>query len=298
MKNAKILHNPNAGKQEHDKKTLVALLESHGVECGYSSTKEEGWQELEDGFDFIIVAGGDGTVRKTVVKMIDRLKKKDRKPILLLPMGTANNIAGSLGIVGHLDDVVKHIHTRKLKRFDVGRIKGRKKDMLFLEGFGFGIFPALMNRMQEIPEREDATPEDNLALALTELHRIVMEYPAQPYTVIIDGEPFTDHYILIEVMNTPSLGPNLRLSPNADPGDGQFELIMIPESQRGELAEYVMNKKNGIETEFVPVIIKGKKISIATPAGLFHVDDELKRLKKAKSLSIAPEAGMVEFFVQ
>ncbi|RYZ34673.1 MAG: diacylglycerol kinase [Myxococcaceae bacterium] len=298
MKNAKILHNPNAGKQEHDKKTLVALLESHGVECGYSSTKEEGWQKLEEGFDFIIVAGGDGTVRKTVVKMIDAQKKKERKPILLLPMGTANNIAKSLGIVGHLDDVVKNIHKRKLKRFDVGRIKGRRKDMLFLESFGFGIFPTLMSRMEEIPEREEATPEENLALALKELHKIVLEYPAQPYTVIIDGEPYTDHYILIEVMNTPSIGPNLRISPNADPGDGEFELIMIPESQRQELAEYIMNKIQGIEKEFVPVIIKGKKISIATPAGLLHVDDELKRLKKAKSLSIAPEAGMIEFFVQ
>lgn len=298
MKNAKLLHNPNAGKQEHDKQSLVSLLQSNGIECGYSSTKEDGWHKLDEEADFIIVAGGDGTVRKTVVKMIDKLKKKERLPILLLPMGTANNIARSLGIVGHLDEVVKHIHKRKIKKFDVGRIKGRKKDMLFLESFGFGIFPELMNRMEQIPEREDASPEENLKTALEELHKIVMKYPAQPYTIIIDGEPFTDHYLLIEVMNTASIGPNLRLSPNADPGDGIFELIMIPESQREELGEYVSNKLNGVEKEFVPVVIKGKKISIATPAGFLHVDDELKKLKKAKSLSIAPEAGMVEFFVQ
>lgn len=298
MKKGKILHNPNAGKQEHTRKKLVKLVKSNGFDCGYSSTKTINWHKVKPGTDFIVVAGGDGTVRKVAVELIDKKKKEKRLPILLLPLGTANNIAKSLGIQGHVDDIIQHIHNRKLKKFDVGRISGRKKDMLFLESFGFGIFPHLMKRMKDVPEREEGTPEENLKIALGELHNIVKNYPAQPYTIIIDGEPFTDHYILIEVMNISSIGPNLNLSPDADPGDGEFELIMIPESQRNEFAEHVSNKIDGIETKFVPVIIKGRKISIATPAGYFHTDDELKKLKKAKNLSIRPENGMIEFFVQ
>lgn len=298
MKLAQILHNPNAGKQEHTRKSLVSLVKATGLDCGYSSTKELNWHKLKPRTDFIVVAGGDGTVRKIVVKLIHKKKKSKRLPILLLPLGTANNIARSLGIEGHVDEIVKNIYNGYVKKFDVGRIDGLKKTALFLESFGFGVFPHLMNRMSAIPERESATPEENIKIALGELHKIILNYPAQPYTVLIDETPFTDHYILIEIMNTPSIGPNLIISPDADPGDGQFELIMIPESQRQEFAEYVSKKIQGIETEFLPVIIKGKKISITTPAGYMHVDDELKTLKKEKNLVIEPEEGMVEFFVQ
>lgn len=296
MEKAKILHNPNAGKQEHDRKKLTSLLKSRGFDCGYSSTKELDWQKLKNDIDFIVIAGGDGTVRKVAVEVID--KKNKKLPILLLPLGTANNIARSLGIEGNIDDIIRNLDNRKLKKFDVGRITGRKKEMLFLESFGFGIFPQLMKRMKDVPEREDASPEENIKTALGELHNIVLNYPAQPYTIIIDDTPFTDHYILIEVMNISSIGPNLNLSPHADPGDGEFELIMIPESQREELAAYVKNKIDGVETKFLPVIIKGKQISITTPPGYLHIDDELKKLKKGKNLSIRPEVGMIEFFVQ
>lgn len=298
MKNAKILHNPKAGKQEHTKKKLVSLVKSKGFDCGYSSTKGNGWKKVKNKTDFIVVAGGDGTVRQIVVKLFHEKKQKRKVPILLLPLGTANNIAKSLGIEGHIDDIIKHIDKRKFKPFDAGLVKGGKKNLIFLESFGFGIFPQLMKKMKEMPEDENATPEENLKTALETLHEIVMNYPAQPYTVIIDGVPNTDHYILIEVMNISSIGPNLILSPDSDPGDGEFELVMIPENQREELASYISYKISGIEKTFAPVIIKGKKISIATPAGYMHIDDELKFQKKPKKVNITPQHGMIEFFVQ
>ena len=217
MKNAKILHNPSAGKQQHTKKKLVSLVKANGFDCGYSSTKNINWKKVKPDTDFLIIAGGDGTVRKIVVKLINKKKAIQKLPILLLPLGTANNIAKSLGIEGHIDQIIKNIGKRNLKKFDVGRITGGKKDMIFLESFGFGIFPELMKRMEQIEEREEATPEENLQMALEQLHNIVMSYVAEPFTIIIDGVPNTDHYLLIEVMNINSIGPNLNLSPNSDP---------------------------------------------------------------------------------
>jgi diacylglycerol kinase (ATP) len=298
MKTAQILHNPTAGKQEHTKKNLVSLVKSSGFDCGYSSTKKIKWKKVKPDSDFIIIAGGDGTVRDIAVNLINKKKAIQKLPILLLPLGTANNIAKSLGIEGHIDDIIRHISKRNLKKFDVGSIKGGKKNMIFLESFGFGVFPELMKRMEKIEEREEATPEENLKTALEQLRNIVVKYPAKPFTIIIDGVPNTDHYIMIEVMNISSIGPNLNLSPKSDPGDGEFELVMIPENQRDEFASYISYKMSGIEKTFVPIIIKGKKITIATPAGYMHTDDELKFLKKPKNLTIAPEPGMMKFFVQ
>jgi diacylglycerol kinase family enzyme len=297
MKKAKILHNPNAGTQEHSKKTIVSLLKTHGFDCGYSSTKEYGWNKKKSDCDFFVVAGGDGTVRRIVVKYLHK-NKEHIKPILLLPLGTANNIAKSLGLKDDTDDIANRIKNKNVKQFDVGNISGKKKDMVFLESFGFGVFPELMNRMDEIGEDEDATPEDNLKKALTELHNIILHYEAKPFTVLIDGAPYTDHYLMIEVMNTPNIGPNLNLSPKSDPGDGELELVLIAESQREEFASYVFDKINGVEKEFSPIVIKGKTLSITTPEGYFHTDDELRKLKKPKQLKIEVIPGMLEFFVQ
>lgn len=297
MRNAKILHNPNAGKQQHTKKKLMSLVKENGFDCGYSSTKDINWKKVKPDSDFLIIAGGDGTVRDVVVNLINKKRAIQKLPILLLPLGTANNIAKSLGIQNHVDSIIKNISNRSLKQFDIGTVTGRKKEMIFLESFGFGVFPELMKKMKKI-ESDEATPEENLQLALEQLHNIVMKYPAKPLTVIIDGVPNTDHYILVEVMNISSMGPNLNLSPKSDPGDGQFELVMIPENQREEFASYISYKMSGIEKSFVPIVIKGKKIAIETPAGYMHTDDELKFLKKAKTLNITPAPGMMKFFVQ
>ena len=69
MKNAKILHNPNAGKQEHSKKKLMSLVKSNGFDCGYSSTKKIKWKKVKPDTDFLVIAGGDGTVRDVVVNL-------------------------------------------------------------------------------------------------------------------------------------------------------------------------------------------------------------------------------------
>jgi diacylglycerol kinase family enzyme len=299
MKKAHILHNPTAGSQEKSKKDLLALLERHGFDCGYSSTKKISWKNFDKDPDFLVVAGGDGTVRKVAVNLLQKERFGKNIPILLLPLGTANNVAKSLGINGttveNLDTI---LYGGRRKRYDVGRVSGLKKGAIFLESIGFGIFPELMRKMKETPEPKDATPEQNIETALEVLHHIITTIPAQPYTVTIDGVTHSENYLLVEVMNTPSFGPNLHLSPDSDPGDGLFELVMIPESQRDEFASYVSYKISGTEKTFEPTRFRGQSISVFGGPGLLHVDDELSELKKTKKIRIRTEPGMMDFFVQ
>jgi diacylglycerol kinase family enzyme len=215
-----------------------------------------------------------------------------------LPLGTANNIANSLGIQGHLEEIIKNIDKKRIKKFDAGKVEGLKKELIFLESFGYGIFPELMKRMREIPGTVDKTPEENLKTALELLHTIIENYPATPFTITIDGMKHTENYILVEIMNISSIGPNLNISPVSDPGDGEFEIILVPERQRDEFASYVSYKISGIEKTFIPVTMKGKNISISAGPGNLHIDDELISVKRAKKVSITPKAGMMEFFVQ
>jgi diacylglycerol kinase (ATP) len=71
MKIAKLIHNPTAGDEEHSKKQLISIIEANGFECIYSTTKKKSWKNIEPEVDFIIAAGGDGTVRKITKEVLD-----------------------------------------------------------------------------------------------------------------------------------------------------------------------------------------------------------------------------------
>jgi diacylglycerol kinase (ATP) len=215
----------------------------------------------------------------------------------LLPLGTANNIAKSLGISGHAKEIISNLDKDKRQKYDVGRIKGLKCAKMFLESFGFGVFPELMKSMKEQADRETGTPEEELKLAVELLHRIILNNTLQRFHISVDGTEQTGKYLLAEVMNIASLGPNLRLNPDADPGDGKFEVVLIPENMRTEFADYVSNMVNGTGKDFTPLIIRGKDIIISTDSKLVHIDDQLKELKKPSTVTITPEQGKLEFLI-
>ncbi len=100
MKVAKLLHNPGAGDEEHGKDELVEQIEAAGFECRYSSTKQWLPLRIEDDIDFVVVGGGDGTVRQITKMLLDRKVLEKSFPIALLPLGTANNISKTLHLQG------------------------------------------------------------------------------------------------------------------------------------------------------------------------------------------------------
>mgnify|MGYP006172621125 CR=1 FL=1 len=63
MKIINFIHNPGAGKGQHNKKELWELLKQKSDECRYFSTKKGGWKEFDSHADLLPRAGGDGTGR-------------------------------------------------------------------------------------------------------------------------------------------------------------------------------------------------------------------------------------------
>lgn len=295
MKVAKLLHNPKAGEGEYTHKKLARLVNRAGYNCSYSSTKQEGWDKIKSsGTDMIVVAGGDGTVRKVARVVLDK-----NIPLALLPLGTANNIAKTLGISGTPEEVIDGWESGSLKSFDVGRIYGLKKQSgFFLEGIGYGVFPRLMKEMKKKKDELPDSPEENLKVALETLHDIILSSKARYCKVSLDGADYSGKFLLVEVMNTQSIGPNLNLTPVGDPSDGEFEVILISERQRDEFAAYVHNKLHGIEQPPIFNILKAKNLEMYWEGKLLHVDDEIVQLKKSKDIRIKMQEGLLKFLVK
>lgn len=297
-KKATVLHNPGAGEGETSKTELLKKIESAGFECSYSSTKEFRWANIETSeTDFLVLAGGDGTVRKVAEELLARKVIEKKLPLALLPIGTANNIAKTLGITGDPDDIISGWSKAAIKGFDVGIIEGLDEPSFFLESFGFGLFPKLMMEMKKQKKNAITDAKERIRAAWELLLQLILEKPVKKCRLRLDDIDCSGEFLLLEVMNIRSIGPNLHLAPDSDPGDGQFDVVFISEKQRELLADYVQHKLDGRDVPFDFPVLKADRLEVEWDGKHAHVDDEHYKLEKPSSIKIELRKGLLEFFV-
>ena len=72
--------------------------------------------------DLVVAAGGDGTVATAA-----GIAVRTSAPLAILPLGTANNIATSLGVSAPAPDLIASWATARRVPFDLGRARARRK---------------------------------------------------------------------------------------------------------------------------------------------------------------------------
>ena len=276
IKKAKIqlIHNPTAGAEEHEAAHLVEMLTAAGYRCNYSSSKKKILKKIATDVSYIAIAGGDGTIRQTILAMLDE-KLKHKRPLAILPLGTANNIASSLRIEENLRANAETWKQERFQKLDIGVAKTKKEEEYFVESFGFGLFPALIKWMDEQPRTPTENPEDEVKLAHNALLHLTKHYEPIKASLLYDGKEINDEFLMIELLNISRLGPKLQLT-KADPGDGMLELVMVKAKQRPILIKYLEEIVAGKKPVFPIKSIPVNHIKICCETKDIHVDDELK----------------------
>jgi diacylglycerol kinase (ATP) len=296
MKVVKLLHNPKAGDQDHSKKKLIQLIESQGYECYYSSAKKKGWDEIEPGVDFIAIAGGDGTVIKVISKLLKRRLIEKKYPVALLPLGTANNIATALNITQDTKQIIDSWKNGLLKKFDIGTISGIENSC-FIESLGLGVFPATINRMKQFDGKLQGDAQKKIRTALKVFQDVANGYKAKNCKLLVDGIDHSGRFLMLEIMNTTAIGPNITINPAADTGDGVFEVLIVSADEREKLDKYLSEKINGTDVPFGFKLLKAKKIHIVWEGTNLHVDDEFVKTTRPVKIDIELRAGLFDFMV-
>src|SRR6266516_6550776 len=115
-----LIHNPTAGRGKHAKRDLMAALAKAGNHAIYQSTKNSDYRKaLKKSTDLVLTAGGDGTVGKVGRELLDT-----GIPLSVLPLGTANNLARSLGFIASPEEIIARLDGGKKQVFDVGYAQG------------------------------------------------------------------------------------------------------------------------------------------------------------------------------
>jgi Diacylglycerol kinase catalytic domain len=108
-----LFHNLSAGDADHNKRELTRLIAAAGYQVAYFDAKKCDIPSILDKpADLIAVAGGDGTIRRVALAA-----RSDGPPIAVLPLGTANNIANSLGIRSAMQELIDGWRDPTLSKF-------------------------------------------------------------------------------------------------------------------------------------------------------------------------------------
>jgi diacylglycerol kinase family enzyme len=279
------------------------MLRKAGHKVDYQSSKEKKWHKiLKEPGDIVVAAGGDGTVGNVARRMIG-----SPTPIAVLPLGTANNIALTLGIAAlSLNDVIVGWKVARCIHFDAGVAKGPWGSTHFIEGFGLGMFAETMFRIDSSNER-DLThaehPEDELTVVIEMLRKRLRKIKTNELTVRLDGEDFSGRYVLLEALNIRSIGPNLNLAPDAEINDGLLDIVTVPHAKRAELSRYLAGRINSGEPSLKLRRYRGHHLQIEWESSPVHIDDmrwpddDKPVAVKSNAITIKVEPGALVFLV-
>ena len=280
-----MIHNPNAGCGEPESRTLVALIEKSGYAVSYFSSKEHSVAEiLQRPSDLIVVAGGDGTFRK-----VARKADTGGPPIALLPLGTANNIAKSLGIAGTPKEIVNSWRQAQESAYYPMRAEGEWGSRRLIEGLGCGAIARAIDAMS------DDTVEPNTARQ--RLWSFVADAAPIELDLICDGVRVSGEFVAVEIISIPLVGPHLLLAPQADPSDRRVEVVCVPASatEQRRFAEWLAT---GSHDNPAPAWTStATSLSLEGRLSRVRLDDKARKLK-SKGISkvlvdVEPEAVRV-----
>ena len=265
-----LVYNPFAGDERHEGEHLLERLEEAGHDARLVSGRKKLARQLEDPGELVAVAGGDGSVKEVAVALAGR-----KVPMAILPMGTANNIAKSLGVLGSVDELIGHWPEAERRILRLGSVTAAGTTMPFVESAGVGLFAELVSRGEvEVDDNAAGLTGHAIDRALLLLRRITEQRPPILRRLTLDGADLTGEYLMVEAMNIPLLGPNLPLAPGADWSDDLLDLVLVTERERVAIRDYLSARLHGSAAPLKLPVRRGRRVTLQASPSELHADDE------------------------
>lgn len=200
----------------------------------------------------VIVVGGDGMVHLAIQELATR-----GIPLLLVPAGTGNDFARTLGL--NLESPVESLESAFRNQpisIDLGLVNGRYFAEILSTGFD--------SRVNERANRMRMRGKVKYDLAM--LAELPIFKPLE-YEIVVDGNRFRTKAMLIAVANGISYGGGMKICPDADLRDGLFDLMILEPVSKFEFLRVFPKVFKGTHISHPKVkILKGRNIEIRADA--------------------------------
>ncbi len=261
MRRGVLLYNPKAGTaSESGPDGLVAQLLNVGVKVDVREIGEENdpttaaRAALDEGAPFLIVAGGDGSVGAVARELIG-----SGTPFGIIPVGTYNNFALSLGLPKEIPAACELIGRNRLRKVDVGFANGKPFFECAGAGLGAEVFPlgeeiksGAFSKWLELFRKAFRYPRQSFEL---ELDRPVSEALVEGTATTrrsrirqlrrLDRTTIRLRALMLTVSNGPYYGMNFAVAPEARIDDGLLTVSVFKRFSRLELWWHFLSISSG-----------------------------------------------------
>ncbi len=271
-----LVRNPKSGRGAVERKwpdwldRIREALGDHELICEETiapgSARQQAAEMADSGCEIVVAAGGDGTV----CDVMQGLLGSRRDAILaVLPFGTGNDFARTIGVGPSPALAIQALRTRGRKSIDVGRWRQDDREGHFLNVAGCGFDAAVADRVNK-GYRWLRGRSAYLAGVLQTLAR----YQASTLSLCVDGETIREKAMLCAFANAQSYGGGMKIAPIAELSDGMLDLVIV-----GELGwlEFLAN---------FPKVLSGKHLS--------HPKVQTQRFRKLEVESSPPASFLVD----
>lgn len=269
-KRVTLVQNPHAGAGASAQKVFQRELENAGYGVTAVDPDHGLGKSLGRRTDVVIAAGGDGTVLTVARRLVGT-----KVPLVILPLGTANNLANSVGVAPEVEGLLETLENPVERDLDIGLATGSWGERYFCESAGVGLFTDLLNG---VVDESDKSPQH----ALRVLGDFLGKQTARRFELVVDGDDLSGEYLMVEVMNAKLLGPNITLSKHASPWDQELDLVLVRQKDKKRLATFLMQLEHDPHTPPPKFETRScRHVSLRLDGEALRIDDSLRPKKGA-----------------
>ncbi len=237
----------------------------HGIELASWAMREK--------FDYILAAGGDGTLNQVVNGVLLNQQKESALPTIgIIPLGTGNDFAKMCGLKADAEQITKLLTKNNPQPTDIGQLNchdenGETINRYFINVCSMGMGPEVVKRLLK--------SDRSLGPALTYLKAITQTFfthrPQEIEVTTINWE-WRGKMRVLAIANGRSFGNGMYIANEALPDDGIFSTFLAGDLP---LLKFLM---------FLQLIKAGRKVK-----------DRLITYDSCKSIKVtAPESCAIE----
>jgi diacylglycerol kinase (ATP) len=221
-----VILNPSSGQRDvsESRQSIEKVLRTRNITFDLRLTEGKddalNWAKAakEEGYDAVVVAGGDGTMMEALNGL---LKAKSDLPLLVVPLGTANGLARTLKLPLEPGTALEAALNGATLTFDVGYVVQRDHYFLLFAGAGYDA---------QVIKEADRKQKDKYGFMayIYAAFKQLGKRRNQRMTLRLDGKPLRLYAHSVVVLNANEFVlAGIPIGPKANAKDGKFDIVVL-----------------------------------------------------------------------
>lgn len=269
-----VIVNPNAGSSEQFAQLREALGRRDDTVCWESAeaghAAELAARAVEDGYECIAAAGGDGTINEVVNGL---LGAGGEAVLGVIPLGTGNDLARLLGLSDDPRDALAVLRAGEVKALDAFQVRAGDRLVYGINAAAGGF----SGQVDEVLTAELKASWGPLAYLIGAASILPDLRNYETFIAYDDGPSEAVDALNIIIANGRTVAGGRRVSPLSNPQDGLLDVVIVRTGSVVELGEVAARLMTGNYLNSPQVLHRrARKVSVASRPGMwFNVDGEL-----------------------